>query len=246
MDGTIYVDDKMIEGAVDTINSLLENKKELFFVTNKTTGSRFDYAEFLKSNGVKNISPDMILTAGDNSIKYFNSLSKRGTFFAIAEERYIAELEKIGFTFSQVPDEIDFIIVTLDRNYSEEKFNIAKSALNKGAKFFAVNVDNTCPVDGGEIIDAGQIIDRLEYESGVKMKKHFGKPSEFMIAEIKNRIKFGKTYLLLGDRLETDIMMGNVLGIDTALVKSGIHNSVDFIGVKPTYILDSVKEILNK
>jgi arabinose operon protein AraL len=185
----------------------------------------------------------MILTAGDNSIKYFNSLQGRSPFYAIAEERYISELENVGYIFTEEPNEVKFVIVTLDRNYTEEKFQIAKNAINKGAELFAVNVDNTCPVAEGEIIDAGKIINRLEDETGIKLQKHFGKPSEFMIREILQKMEAGKNYLLIGDRLETDIKMGNLLGIDTALVKSGILNDLDFIDVKPTYVLSSVNDL---
>ena len=114
-----------------------------------------------------------------------------------------------------------------------------------GAEFLAANIDNTCPVIDGEIVDAGIIITDLEKETGKVLLQHFGKPSGYMISTIKNNLKYKiENYLLVGDRLETDILMGNVIGMHTVLVNSGIFNSVKKSNNSPTYNAVSIKELL--
>jgi len=244
LDGTIYLEDKMIDGAVETLNYLIEKGKHLLFVTNKTTHTKDEYAEFLNGNGVA-ISSKQILTATDNIVNYLKAERSKKKFFAIAETKFIKELQNSELEYSENVKEIEIIIITLDRNYSEEKIKIAKKALLNEAEFFAANIDTTCPIIEGEIKDAGLIISDLERITGKKLKKHFGKPSQIMIGVIENKLQHEKSnYLLLGDRLETDILMGNKMGIDTALVSSGIVNDFTVSVTQPTFILKSIKDIL--
>ncbi len=226
MDGTIYLENKMIDGAVKTLNYLMEMGKHILFVTNKTTHSKYEYAEFLKNSGVQ-VIPEQILTATDNTVSYLKEVKKGKIFYAIAEESLIKSIEDVGLVYSEKASAIEIIIISLDRNYSNKKYEIAKNALINGAEFLAANIDNTCPIINGEIVDAGTIISKLEIETSKKLIKHFGKPSLFMISSIKENLKFDMgDYVLIGDRLETDIMMGSKIGIDTVLVKSGVFNQV--------------------
>jgi arabinose operon protein AraL len=244
MDGTIYLENKMIDGASKTLNHLMEMGKHILFVTNKTTQTKDEYSLFLNNNNVKVIT-DQIITATDNTVQYLKKTKKGCKFYAIAEDSLIKSIEDAGLIFCEKTDEIDLILISLDRNYSNEKFEIAKKALLNGADFFAANIDNTCPVIKGEIVDAGTVISRLETETSKKLIQHFGKPSKFMVSAIEEKIKFcKKDYLLIGDRLETDILMGSNMGVDTVLVSSGVFNSVSNSTLKATFNVASIKEIL--
>jgi len=244
MDGTIYLEDKMIEGAFETLNYLIENKKHILFVTNKTTQTRSEYTEFLQSHDL-NISTTDILTAADNSVNYLKKNRSEKKFYAIAEDSFINSIEKVGLVFTDNPDEIEIVIISLDRNYSRNKFEIAEKSLINGAEFLAANIDNTCPVIKGEIVDAGTIISELELSAGKHLQQHFGKPSEFMISSIEDKMHFNKNeYLLIGDRMETDILMGIKMGVDTVLVKSGVKNNVSNSTYQATFNVTSIQEIL--
>ena len=179
--------------------------------------------------------------------KYLSNTFAKAKFFAIGEEIFIKEIEASGLVYSESPDEIDILIVTLDRTLTYEKLEIADRELENGARFFAENIDDTCPVDDGEVLDAGSTISALEKRTHKKLEQHFGKPSVFMFEEIKKRLKVDlKKVLLIGDRLETDIALGNNFGIDSALVSTGVKyypNGAD--GIKPTYPLNSVADLLN-
>ncbi len=138
------------------------------------------------------------------------------------------------------------MIVTLDRTLNYSKLEIAAKALDNGAHFFAANIDNTCPVEGGEILDAGSTISALEKRTNKKLEKHFGKPSKYILKEALKRLSVSKKRcLIVGDRVETDIAMGNIFNIDSALVSTGINNQASTLyNYDPTYKIESVVELL--
>jgi HAD superfamily hydrolase (TIGR01450 family) len=245
LDGTVYVDDKLIEGADRTINTLTDKGKQIIFVSNKTTGTADDYFFFLKQKGIQ-LVPEQIITAADVLKKYLIDEDFRGKFFALGENSFINYLQTENISYSENPSEIDLVVVTLDRTLNYQKLEIAKSAINKGAKYYSANMDATCPVSDGEILDAGAIISALSKATNKVPEKNFGKPSSFMFNAIEERLNLDKQKtLIIGDRLETDIKMGNDFGIDTALVSTGIPKTfTDNFVIKPSYKINSVADII--
>ncbi len=247
LDGTIYRGDSLIPFADVTVNTLKKAGKKTIFISNKTTGSVNDYFNLLKNLGL-NIFINEIINATVVIKKYLKKNFNGKKFYAISEQIFIDEISEAGLIFSESGNEIDLVIVSLDRKLTFEKLEIAAKALENGARFFAANIDDTCPVDVGEIIDAGATISALEKRTHRKLQDHFGKPSQYMMDEVLNRLKLETTKcLLLGDRLETDIAMGNIFGIDTALVKTGVkhYNNGNGNGnIKPTYEFESVYDLI--
>jgi arabinose operon protein AraL len=246
LDGTIYRGEHLIPRADEVINHLKSVGKKIVFVSNKTTGTAKDYHKLLRNWGL-NVEEDEIINSTVVVANYLKQNFYGNKFFAIGEDSFINEREKSGLKYSTMPEEINLILITLDRTLNYSKLEIAARALENGARFFAANIDDTCPVDDGEVIDAGSTISALEKRTHRKLELHFGKPSEFMFNEIKNRLQFlpHKT-LLIGDRIETDIRMGNEFGIDTALVHTGVkYYSNGTENILPTYQLNSVFDLIN-
>ncbi|MBN1638079.1 MAG: HAD-IIA family hydrolase [Ignavibacteriales bacterium] len=245
LDGTLYRGENIIPKADITINILRKLNKKLVFISNKTTGTCKEYSDLLKKYGMI-ISEDEIINSTYVIKKYLSTNYPGKTFYSISEDVFIKELCEVGLKFSKDVSKINIVIVTLDRTLNYTKLEIAAKALDNGAKFLAANIDNTCPVENGEIIDAGSTISALEKRTGRKLEKHFGKPSKFMIEEIKKYLKLSPgECIIIGDRLETDIAMGNTFGIDTALVLSGVKNPINkFSEIKPTYKIKSVYELI--
>jgi arabinose operon protein AraL len=245
LDGTIYRGEHLIPGADEVINHLKSLEKKIVFVSNKTTGTVNDYFHLLKNWGL-NVEENEIINSTIVAAGYLRKNFNGSRFFAVGEDSFVGEIEKAGLKFSTDPKEIKVLLVTLDRTLDYKKLEAAARALENGAKFFAANIDDTCPVDNGEVIDAGSTISALEKRTHRKLELHFGKPSEFMFNEIKNRLQFiPEKTLLIGDRLETDIAMGNKFGVDTALVSTGVKNYVNGSdGYMPTYQLNSVVDLI--
>lgn len=246
LDGTIYRGNKIIPLAAETINRLSSLGKKIIFVSNKTTETDYDYFLFLKSAGFE-INKNQIVTSTTVIKNYLSRNYPRKKFFAIGEQKFIDELSDGDLTYSDKENEIEIVIITLDRTFNYDKLEIAARAIENGAKFFAANIDDTCPVENGEVLDAGSIISALEKRTKRKLELHFGKPSKFMIDEIRNRVNFEEEKtLLIGDRLETDIAMGKLMRIDTALVSTGVKNSCNGINhITPTYYFNSVADLLS-
>ncbi len=247
LDGTVYRGEYIIPGAESTINSLKACGRKLIFISNKTTGTIKDYYTFLKSFGL-NIEESEILNSTYVIKNYLRDNYLHSTFYAIGEDIFIKEISEAGLNYSEDPAKIEILIVTLDRTLNYKKLEIAANALENGARFFAANIDDTCPVEGGEVLDAGSTISALEKRTHRKLELNFGKPSKFMMDEVMKRLSSDKLKtLLIGDRLETDIAMGNKFGIDTALVSTGVkHYSNGNSEIKPTYYLNSVADIIKK
>ncbi|HEY6438236.1 MAG TPA: HAD-IIA family hydrolase [Ignavibacteriaceae bacterium] len=246
LDGTIYRGEHLIPNADKVVNQLKQSGKKIVFVSNKTTGTAKEYFHLLKNWGL-NVDEKEILNSTIVASSYLKKNFNGEVFFAIGEDSFINEIEKSNLKYSTIPEEINIVLITLDRTLNYKKLEIAARALENGARFFAANIDDTCPVDDGEVIDAGSTISALQKRTHRKLELHFGKPSEFMFNEIKNRLQFipSKT-LLIGDRLETDIRMGNEFGIDTALVHTGVKffpNGTE--NILPTYELNSVFDLIN-
>ncbi|MDO8550447.1 MAG: HAD-IIA family hydrolase [Ignavibacteria bacterium] len=245
LDGTIYRGNSIIPNADKTINTLKQSGKRVVFISNKTTGSVKDYFDFLTGEGLE-IELSEIINSTVVLSKYLNRNHPGKKFFAIGEKTFIDEITSAGLTYSDDPEKIDILLVTLDRTLNYEKLEIAARALEKGASFFAANIDDTCPVDNGEVLDAGATISALEKRTHRKLEKNFGKPSKYMMDAVKERLgaDFSKT-LLIGDRLETDIAMGNTFGLHTALVSTGVKNFPNGNEhIKPTYFLNSVYDLV--
>ena len=245
LDGTIYRGSSIIPNADKTINTLKKSGKKIVFISNKTTGSIKEYFDFLTSQGL-DIELSQIINSTIVLSKYLNKNHLNKKFFAIGEKTFVDEIVSSGLIYSEDPETIDLLLVTLDRTLNYEKLEIAARALEKGARFFAANIDDTCPVDNGEVLDAGATISALEKRTHRKLEKNFGKPSKYMIDEVKERLgnDFSKA-LLIGDRLETDIAMGNAFGLDTALVLTGVKNFPNGNEhIKPTYLIDSVFDLV--
>jgi HAD superfamily hydrolase (TIGR01450 family) len=246
LDGTIYRGDKLIDNADKVINRIKNEGKKVVFISNKTTGSINDYYDFLIGKGL-NVSVTEIINSTQIVKKYLREKHYNENFFAVGEKIFISEIESAGLNYCQDPQNINIVLITLDRTLNYDKLEIAAKAIENGARFFSANIDDTCPVEGGEILDAGTTISALEKRTHKKLEKNFGKPSRYMMNEILKKLNVDSCKcLLIGDRIETDIAMGNAFGIDTALVSTGVFNGFpgdrNFI---PTYKINSIYELIN-
>jgi arabinose operon protein AraL len=144
------------------------------------------------------------------------------------------------------PQGIDAVIVAFDRTLDYRKLNTAYQALARGAKFFATNADKTCPMPGGAIPDAGGIIAALEHMTGRKLEILGGKPSPLMMQTAAQVLRLPPDRcMLVGDRLETDMRMGQDAGFSTALVLTGVTRRNDLIQIErdPDYVLNTLDEL---
>lgn len=243
LDGTIYRESKLIDSSNRLFKTLKDLDKKYVFVSNRTTLTHYSYKRKLNSFGIE-CSLEQIITAAEVTKNYISMNYPDANVFVIGEKVFINYLKKNGIKIAN--HKIDVVLITLDRTLNFKKIYKAQKALENGAKFFAANIDYTCPIENGEILDAGYTIQILENLTNRKLEKYFGKPSELIAEEILNRLKLERSKcILIGDRLDTDILLANNNNIDSALVLSGVtrKEQVNSSPIKPTYILNSIADL---
>lgn len=258
LDGTIYLGELLLPGAKLLISTLRERECRTLFVTNKPLFSKDAYAKKLTQLGIET-SPEEIITSGFVLGSYLAKVYRDLRYYVIGEDNLKNELRENNLIIldefieqddKQViyPESVDAVIVAFDRTLTYRKLNTAYQALINGARFFATNSDKTCPMPNGGIPDAGATIAFLEHLSGRSLELLAGKPSSLMMEIAIERMDLpAEKCILIGDRLETDIVMGQNAGMHTALVLTGAttFEQIDADAIKPDLILNNLEELIS-
>ena len=145
-------------------------------------------------------------------------------------------------------NEPEFVLISFDKELTYSKLEIACSFINKGIPYYITHIDLACPTLNGPAPDCGAIALLIESVTNKKYLDHFGKPSLKMVDFIKNKVNNKKNVLMVGDRIYTDILLGNKLNYDTLLVLSGESNFDDYLNnkeIKINYYSDTLVDFFN-
>lgn len=244
LDGTVYLGDGLIPGAGETVAALRERGLDVLFLTNKAIERRSDYSAKLEKLGIP-ASRDDVLNSGWVTARYAARNHSDRRAFVVGEEPLVAELEAAGIEVDREgPGEL--LVVSMDREFTYEKLETALRTLEADAPFLATNPDRTCPMEDGAIPDAAGMIGAVEGVSGRTVDAMLGKPSTTMVETALAELEVApENCLMVGDRLETDIEMGNRAGMTTVLVLSGVtdRSTLSEQDVTPDHVLDSIAEL---
>jgi len=237
LDGVVYKGDELI-GNVDERVKALKKRSKVFFLTNNSTLSRAAYVKRLESFGIPSGEKE-IITSGYVAARYISDSYENPRVFLIGEKGLEEELIKEGVDVCWRGCNI--VLVGLDREVNYRKLSRALREMNNGADFIATNIDSTLITESGLLPGAGAIVSALVTAS--KMEPTIvGKPSEIMGKMIKEITGFfPRDMLIIGDRIETDVKMGKMIGAKTALVLTGVTSREDVkkSKMKPDYVLES-------
>ena len=166
----------------------------------------------------------------------------------IGEDGIRAALEEKGFEVMSVEQatQAELVVMGIDRNITFEKMREATLLIRNGAPFYATNPDKTFPTPRGEIPGAGAWISVITTATGVE-PTFAGKPFPFMMDLSLERLGTAKEdTLVVGDRLDTDISAGQVVGCPTALVLSGVATQAQADEWKPKidFIADDLSSLI--
>ena len=250
LDGTIYLDDRLFDGAQDLLNLIRRRGGHYLFLTNNSSRSVESYVEKLKRLRIPAVKENFV-TSSDAMIlflkeRYGEEAAKKKKIYFLGTESFKEQMRKEGFLTADRPEkETEVLVVAFDRELTFTKLEDACILLNRGVDYFATNPDRVCPTAWGYVPDCGSICQMLENATGRK-PRFVGKPEADMVRIALRR--YGcrpEEAVLIGDRLYTDIACGVNGGIDTIFVLSGEGTMEDLqkSQVKPSWIMKDVKEI---
>ena len=148
--------------------------RKVVFLSNKPLQTKEDYAFKLTHLGVPT-RPDEVVNSTLVMINYLRKNAPEAKVFVVGEIPFVEEVKKAGFTVTEEPKEIDYVVVAFDRTFDYRKLNISFQAIKLGAHFVATNPDRTCPVEGGEIPDCAGMIAAIEAVTQKKVEVIVGK-----------------------------------------------------------------------
>jgi HAD superfamily hydrolase (TIGR01450 family) len=247
MDGTIYLENELIDGALDFINSLIKTGREYIFMTNNSSKSAEAYLNKLHSLNIP-AGAGNIFTSGQAACIYLNELKKGAKIYTVGTKSLKDELCSHGFDVLEKPEkDTDFLLVGYDTELNYEKLTAACELMDDGVPFYATNPDIVCPAKKGRYLpDCATICYMLEKATG-KTPFYIGKPRKEMavLAAGFKKTSIDKT-ALVGDRLYTDIKCGLNAGIFSILVLSGesTREDIEKFKIYPDLVVDSVKDLI--
>lgn len=247
MDGTIYHEESLIDGALELFNLLQKKNKEYIFITNNSSKSVNTYVEKLKKLGII-VSKKNFFTSSQATIIYLKDNELDRNVYVLGTEVFKEELKENGIEIVE-KEKAKNLVVGFDTELNYEKLVDACSLLFDEVNYIATNPDLACPIKNGKFIpDCGSICEML-YLVTKKYPFYIGKPRKEMI-EILMREK-GYTreqVVIIGDRLYTDIACGINAGVSSALVLTGETKKEELKETvySPTFVFNSIKDMIEK
>lgn len=242
MDGVLVRGREPISGASDFILRLQERGAKYLVLTNNPMYSQADLAYRLRSIGL-NIPPRNIFTSALATAQFLHSQRPGGAAFAIGESGLTSALHEIGYIITD--HNPDYVVLGETLAYNFEQIAKAIRLIEAGARFIATNPDPTGPTEAGIVPACGAMAALIEKSTG---RKPFfvGKPAPLMMRFAMNYLGVhSQNTIMVGDRMDTDIIAGMQAGMDTILVFSGLTRPEDLKAYPfiPTKTLESVAEI---
>jgi HAD superfamily hydrolase (TIGR01450 family) len=247
LDGTVYLGDALIPGAADTIAALRAAGRRVGFLSNKPLYTREDYADKLTRLGVPT-RPDEVVSSSIVLARHLRRLDAGAPVFVIGEPPLIGELRAHGFEVRADAD-VRWVVIAFDRTFDYAKLNTALQAVRRhDARLIATNPDRTCPTAEGEIPDCAGMMAAVEAVTGKTVEVVVGKPSPIILEVALQTLGVeARDCVMVGDRIETDIVMGKRLGLATVLVLSGITRADDprIAELRPDLVVDSIGALVS-
>jgi arabinose operon protein AraL len=245
LDGTVYLGERLIPGADTAIAALRAAGRRVVFLSNKPLQTRTEYAAKLTRLGVP-ASPDDVINSSLVLARYLRDRDPGAPVFVIGEPPMLEEMRAHGFEVRH--DElVRWVVIAFDRTFDYAKLNIALQAVKRGARLIATNPDRTCPVEGGEIPDCAGMIAAVEAVTDKKVEVIVGKPSPIILEVALAALGVpADAAAIVGDRIETDMVMGRRLGLGTVLVLSGVTRADDprIAAVAPDHVVRSIGDLV--
>jgi NagD protein len=243
MDGVLVRGRTIIPGAREFIQRLVDEDRPFLVMTNNSLYPPAILQHRLGRIGL-DIPVDRIHTSALATAQFLRSQCPDGSAFVVGEDGLFEALEDIGYRLDdQAPD---YVVLGETREYSFERITRAIRLIQAGARFIATNPDVSGPSEEGLVPATGAIAALIERAINV-VPYFIGKPNPLMIRTALRRLgEHSENTMMVGDRMDTDIMTGIESGLETVLVLTGVtsREMVNRFPYQPTRIVDSIADVL--
>jgi NagD protein len=242
MDGVLVRGQTLIPGADGFIARLKERNAEYLVLTNNPLYTQKDLAHRLESIGLP-IPAERIFTSAMATTAFLKTQKHNGKLYVIGESGLTAPLHDAGFILTEIDP--DYVVLGETRSYNLEAITKAIRLIVKGSRFIATNPDTSGPSEGGLEPACGAMAALIEKACGVSAF-FIGKPNPLMMRTALNYLGVhSENTVMVGDRMNTDIVAGVESGMETILVLSGVTGMEDIprFPYQPNVIAESVEAI---
>lgn len=242
MDGVIYHGNKILPGAAEFIRWLQENDKQFLFLTNNSGMTPKELQQKLERMGVS-VSEEHFYTSALATAEFLKAQAPGCSAYVIGEAGLLNALYDAGITMNDVNP--DYVVMGEGRSYSLDTLTRAVNLVLDGAKLIGANSDVTGNIENGIMPSCRALVAPVEMATG-KQAYFCGKPNPLMMRTgLKLLGCHSEDAVIIGDRMDTDIIAGTESGVDTVLVLSGVSDrkTPSTYAYQPTVILNGVGDI---
>lgn len=239
MDGVIYHGNSLVPGAADFVSWLEKENKDYLFFTNGSGKTPRELSTKLARMGLS-VSAEHFYTSALATASFLAGQCPGGSAYVIGEPGLVNAMYEAGFTMNS--HDPDYVVFGKTTTLSYEEIERAVKLIGRGAKLIGTNPDLTDPAENGLVPACRALIAPIELSTG-KKAYYIGKPNPLMMRHGLKRLRCTREdAVIIGDRMDTDIIAGIESEMDTVLVLSGVstRETVDDFAYRPKYILKDV------
>jgi 5'-nucleotidase len=244
MDGVLVHEERAIPGASEFIATLQASGRKFLVLTNNSIFTPRDLRARLLAAGI-DVPEQAIWTSALATAQFLDDQRPGGTAYVIGEAGLTtALLHEVGYVLTERAP--DYVVLGETRTYSFEAITRAIRLIAAGARFIATNPDPTGPSPEGPLPATGSVAALITRATGVA-PYFVGKPNPLMMRSALNRIEaHSETSVMIGDRMDTDIISGLEAGLRSILVLTGStgEHEVDRFPYRPTRIVGSIADLI--
>jgi len=224
MDGVFYVGTQPLPGANDLLNALELRERPYMLATNNSMATPADYVKRLARMGIETPESAILTSAIATRDYLLETLPEDAGIYVVGMPALREQLfQDTKFQAVQYGETVPAaVVVGLDKLFTYEKLLLAHHAILAGARFIATNADATLPTENGLVPGCGAVVAAIATSTGVQPVV-IGKPEPLMLEMALHRLGVKPDEaVMVGDRLDTDILAGHRAGMLTLLVLTGV------------------------
>jgi NagD protein len=241
MDGVLVHESRALPGAAEFLARLAERGRRFLVLTNNSIFTPRDLAARLARSGLS-VPEDSIWTSALATAGFVASQTPKGSAYVIGETGLTTALHEAGYTLTDTHP--DYVIIGETRTLSFTQITHAVRLVKAGARFIATNPDATSPSAEGPLPATGSVAAMVTKATGAQ-PYFVGKPNPMMFRSAMNRIQaHSESTVMVGDRMDTDVVAGIEAGLETILVLTGSTRAEDVarFPFRPTRVLNSIAD----